>query len=67
MPVSELATCVDGDGLSAVVHAMMSGNLPAATLLLQSGASPNTKDGMGMTPLHHAVMGENPEARRLLV
>ena len=65
--MSELATCLDGDNLSAVVHAMMSGNVPCAQYLLSAGASPNTVDGMGMTPLHHAVMGGNPEAVTMLL
>ena len=65
--MSELATCTDGDGLSAVVHAMMSGNMPCAQFLLAQGASPNTVDGMGMTPLHHAVMGGNPEGVTMLL
>mmetsp|Transcript_104131 Transcript_104131/g.212460 ORF Transcript_104131/g.212460 Transcript_104131/m.212460 type:complete len:156 (-) Transcript_104131:55-522(-) len=62
-----LATAADGDNLSCVVHAMMSGNVESARFLLEKGALPNTVDGMGMTPLHHSMFMGDPAVVRMLV
>ena len=64
---SVLATACDGDNLSAIVHSMMSGNVPAAQFLISKGALVDTIDGMGMVPLHHAVFSGDPEAVSMLL
>lgn len=62
-----LSTACDGDNLSAIVHSMMSGNVPAANFLISKGALVDTVDGMGMVPLHHAVMSGDPGAVKMLL
>lgn len=43
-------------GYESLQYAVAAGNWTAASLLLQFGADANTRDHMGRTTLHHAVV-----------
>jgi len=49
-------------GRAPLHEAALDGKLDMVRLLVRAGARVNIADTEGMTPLHHAVLGENPTA-----
>ncbi|UCC71670.1 MAG: ankyrin repeat domain-containing protein, partial [Gemmatimonadota bacterium] len=62
------AAAAQGDAASRILGAVRAGELAQVHTLLE--ASPelvNVRDGEGMTPLHHAVLGGHAELAELLL
>ncbi|MTI89632.1 MAG: hypothetical protein FH748_16900 [Balneolaceae bacterium] len=57
--------------ITTVAHTFLSAvktaNIPKIEQLLSNDANPNTKDGLGMSALHHAVRAKNNEMASLLL
>ena len=66
VPMAQRAQAVDGRGRTALHWAAVKGNVAIIGLLLDAGASPNTRDKDGKTPLDHAAGKGHQQALELL-
>ncbi|KAL0992524.1 hypothetical protein UPYG_G00094480, partial [Umbra pygmaea] len=57
----------DTDGLSALHHAALNGNLELISLLLESQAAVDIRDEKGMRPLHYAAWQGKAEPMKVLL
>ncbi|MBR4748287.1 MAG: ankyrin repeat domain-containing protein [Abditibacteriota bacterium] len=61
------ANLQDKDGVTPLMYAAMTGNMPVVRALLALGAKPDARDAEGNTLLHFAVLSNKPESVRLLL
>lgn len=53
-------------GMGALSEAARCGCVGVLRLLVERGADVNEQDDLGLTPLQHALLGREPETRRIL-
>lgn len=46
---------ISASGMTALTQCVLDGNLKSVKALVELGANVNKKDGLGLTPLHHAA------------
>ncbi len=57
----------DNEGMTLLTHAILSGNLQTANILLEYGANPDIQDNVGKTSLIYATQMRNPDLVRALL
>jgi ankyrin repeat protein len=67
LDAGEAVDATDTDGRTALMHAVLDGQIDAVRFLLSRGASVDARDRNGYTPLHFAAQENELEIARLLL